>query len=140
MSHSDDKGFKVVDKRRVGRPDSAEDSTDSGKPAGAEAKGPEISSDLPNAGGPLPQDRAMGPIDFNTFVVSLASSALVHLGDAPSPESGKLEKQLVQGKQIIDLLGLLQEKTRGNLTEEEARLLQALLLDLRLRYVEASKS
>jgi hypothetical protein len=136
----DDKGFKVVDKRRVGRPDSAEDSADSGKPAGAEAKGPEISSDLPDQGVPLGQDRAMGPIDFNTFVVSLASSALVHLGDAPSPESGKLEKQLAQGKQVIDLLGLLQEKTRGNLTDEEARLLQALLLDLRLRYVEASKS
>jgi hypothetical protein len=46
---------------------------------------------------------------------------------------------LPQGKQVIDLLGLLHEKTRGNLTEEEARLLQALLLDLRLRYVEASK-
>jgi len=131
MSGPDDKGFKVVD-RRAGRGESE-------RPEGAEATGPELSSDLPKEPFPLDEDRALGPIDFSTFVVSLASSALIHLGDAPSPESGKLEKSLPQGKQVIDLLGLLQEKTRGNLTDEEARLLQALLLDLRLRFVEASK-
>jgi hypothetical protein len=140
MGSTDDKGFKVVDKRRVGKPEAPDEPDASGGPAGAEVKGPEIAADLPKDTVPLPEDRALGPIDFSTFVVSLASSALVHLGDAPSPETGKLEKQLPQGKQVIDLLGLLQEKTRGNLTENEARLLQALLLDLRLRYVEATKS
>jgi hypothetical protein len=130
---SDDKGFKVVD-RRAGRADSPKDA-----PAGAEAKGPELSDELPGTPLPIEEDRALGPIDFSTFVVSLASSALVHLGDAPSPESGKLEKSLPHGKQIIDLIGLLQEKTRGNLTEDESRLLQALLMDLRLRFVDSSK-
>ena len=137
MAASDDKGFKVVD-RRAGREDASEGTGRS--PAGADAKGPELSDNLPEAGVPLGEDRALGPIDFSTFVISLASSALVHIGDAPSPESGKLEKSLPQGKQVIDLLGLLQEKTRGNLTDDEARLLQAMLLDLRLRFVEASKS
>jgi Domain of unknown function (DUF1844) len=138
MGEPGDKGFKVVDKRRVGREEEAP-SKDEEK-AGATATGPEIASDLPEDPLPLPEDRALGPIDFSTFIVSLASSALVHLGDAPNPESGKLEKSLAHGKQVIDLIGLLQEKTRGNLSEDEGRLLQALLLDLRLRFVEATKA
>jgi hypothetical protein len=131
MASSDDKGFKVVD-RRAGQADSSKDG-EAEKPTVAQA------TESPPETPPPADDRAFGPIDFSTFVVSLASSALVHLGDAPSPENGKLEKSLPQGKQIIDLIGLLQEKTRGNLTDDEARLLQALLLDLRLRFVEASK-
>ncbi len=78
------------------------------------------------------------PIDFYTFVLSLGSSAFVHLGDAPHPESQKVEVDLGLAKQTIDLLGMLQEKTRGNLTPEEERFLQTLLSDLRLRYVARS--
>lgn len=78
------------------------------------------------------------PIDFTTFVLSLASSAFVHLGDAPHPESQKLEANLPLAKQTIDILGMLQEKTQGNLTPDEERFLRALLSDLRLRYVARS--
>jgi hypothetical protein len=74
-------------------------------------------------------------IDFYTFCLSLGSSAFVHLGDAPHPESGESSANLVLAKQTIDILGMLQEKTKGNLSEEEARFLDNLLLDLRLRYV-----
>jgi hypothetical protein len=74
-------------------------------------------------------------IDFYTFCLSLGSSAFVHLGDAPHPESGEAAANLVLAKQTIDILGMLQEKTKGNLTEEEDRFLDNLLLDLRLRYV-----
>jgi hypothetical protein len=77
-------------------------------------------------------------IDFTTFCVSLASSAFVHLGDMPHPESQKPEPNLILAKQTIDLLGMLQAKTRGNLTAEEERLLEHLLADLRLRYVARS--
>jgi hypothetical protein len=77
-------------------------------------------------------------IDFTTFLISLGSSAFVHLGDAPHPESQKVEADLVLAKQTIDILGLLQAKTRGNLTPEEDKLLENLLLDLRLRYVQRS--
>ncbi len=82
--------------------------------------------------------RTASHIDFTTFVLSLGSSAFVHLGDAPHPESQKTEVNLVLAQQTIDLLGMLQEKTRGNLTPEEERFLQTLLSDLRLRYVTRS--
>lgn len=77
-------------------------------------------------------------IDFTTFCVSLASSALVHLGEMPHPESQGEEPDLILAKQTIDLLGMLQAKTKGNLTHDEEKLLEHLLLDLRLRYVERS--
>src|ERR671936_1614284 len=76
------------------------------------------------------------PLDFNAFVLSLGSSALIHLGQAPDPVSGKTqEPDLPLAQQSIDLLALLQEKTRGNLTEDEAHFLDTLLYDLRVRYV-----
>ena len=78
-------------------------------------------------------------LDFNAFVLSLGSSVLIHLGEAPDPVSGKTqEPDLTMAQQSIDLLALLQEKTRGNLTDEEARFLDALLYDLRVRYVAAA--
>jgi hypothetical protein len=79
-------------------------------------------------------------IDFSTFVLSLSHSALVHLGDAPSPDGQPEERDLSLAKQTIDLLGILQEKTRNNLSGEEERLLDQALYDLRLRFVEVSKS
>ncbi|HUK66006.1 MAG TPA: DUF1844 domain-containing protein [Anaeromyxobacteraceae bacterium] len=77
-------------------------------------------------------------IDFYTFCLSLGSSAFVHLGDAPHPESGEARANLVLAHQTIDILGMLQDKTKGNLTQEEARFLDNLLVDLRLRYVARS--
>jgi len=76
------------------------------------------------------------PIDFYTFVLSLGSSALVHLGDAPHPETGETQPANLQvAHQTIDILAMLQEKTRGNLTPAEEKFLENLLMDLRLRYV-----
>ncbi len=85
-------------------------------------------------------DEPRGPreIDFTTFCISLGSSAFVHLGEVPHPESQKPEPNLPLAKQTIDLLGMLQVKTKGNLTPEEEKLLEHLLADLRLRYVERS--
>src|SRR5690348_1031789 len=78
-------------------------------------------------------------LDFNALVLSLGSSALIHLGEAPDPVSGKtLDPGLPLAQQSIDLLVLLQEKTRGNLSEEHARFLDTLLYDLRVRYVAAA--
>jgi hypothetical protein len=80
-------------------------------------------------------------LDFNALVLSLGSSAIVHLGEAPDPTSGqKREKpEFTMAQQSIDLLGMLQEKTRGNLTPEEARFLENMLFDLRMLYVQVSK-
>jgi hypothetical protein len=78
-------------------------------------------------------------IDFSTFVLSLSHSALVHLGDAPDPE-GKRSVNLPLARQTIDLLSLLSDKTRGNLSGPEERILGQALYDLRLRYVEVNRS
>jgi hypothetical protein len=84
-------------------------------------------------------DATLPEIDFGTFVMSLATSTLVHLGEVKHPEAAE-RKNLPLAKQTIDILGMLQEKTRGNLTKEEAQLLENLLLDLRMKYVAAKKS
>ena len=75
-------------------------------------------------------------IDFYTFMLSLASSAFVHLGDAPHPDTGQPGRpDLGLAHQTIDLLAMLREKTKGNLTPEEEAFMDHLLTDLRLRYV-----
>ncbi len=79
-------------------------------------------------------------IDFATFVLSLSHSALVHLGDAPDPAGGSGEESLPLARQTIDLLALLQEKTRGNLSGQEEHILDQALYDLRMRFVEVSKA
>lgn len=90
-------------------------------------------------GGPHAPDPRELPVTFGTFIVSLASSAAFALGEAPHPESGQFQRDLPLAKQTIDLLGMLQEKTRGNLDAEEARLIEAVLYDLRVRYLQASQ-
>ncbi|HYG69724.1 MAG TPA: DUF1844 domain-containing protein [Anaeromyxobacteraceae bacterium] len=77
-----------------------------------------------------------GTIDFYTFVLSLGSSAFVHLGDAPHPETGApMEPNFLLAQQTIDILAMLEQKTKGNLTPEEERLVENLLTDLRIRFV-----
>ena len=78
-------------------------------------------------------------VDFGMFVMSLASSVLVHLGEIEHPDSQKRNANLPLAKQTVDILGMLREKTRGNLTQEEAQLLDNLLYDLRMKYVDAKK-
>jgi len=87
----------------------------------------------------MPDQAKKGPIDFYTFVLSLGSSAFVHLGDAPHPETGEpMQPDLLVAKQTIDILAMLREKTKGNLTPEEEKFLETLLTDLRIRFVERS--
>ena len=85
------------------------------------------------------EDEALPTVDFATFVLSLSHSALLHLGEAPHPETGSVEKSLPLARQTIDLLAMLEDKTKGNLTGDEERLVAQILFDLRMRYVELSK-
>jgi hypothetical protein len=79
-------------------------------------------------------------ISFAAFVLSLAHTAAVHFGDIPDPVSGeRADTNLPAAQQMIDILALLEEKTRGNLTAEERQLLEQILYELRLRFVEANK-
>lgn len=85
---------------------------------------------LPEVGDPMP------PLDFTTFVLSLSTSALMHLGLAEGPDGVPHEPSLPLARQTIDLVALLQEKTRGNLTGSEERLLSQVLHDLRMNFIE----
>jgi hypothetical protein len=81
---------------------------------------------------------AMPPIDFTTFVLSLSTSVLMHLGLVDGPDGSRAEPSPQLARQTIDLIALLQEKTRGNLTGAEEQLLDQVLFDLRMRYVEVA--
>ncbi len=77
---------------------------------------------------------------FTQFILSLGTTAAVHFGDLPDPTTGQEgEANLIAASQMIDLLALLQEKTRGNLDPAEAKLLDDLLYDLRMRFVQAQQ-
>ena len=81
---------------------------------------------------------ALGPIDFSTHVLSLASSAMIALGRMPAPGGDTLTPDLDTARHLIDVLGMLEHKTKGNLDESEHRLLQSLIYDLRVAFVDAS--
>jgi Domain of unknown function (DUF1844) len=133
MGTSDSKqgGFTVTDRRSFagGEPPKNEDAAPA-PPAGAEVEAP---------AGRARDASSLPAVDFHTFVLSLGSSALLHLGELEHPEGGAAEKDLPLAKHTIDILSMLEEKTKGNLTSAEEKLIQSLLYDLRLRYVNASK-
>ena len=137
MGTSDSKqgGFTVTDRRSFA-------GAEAGK---AEDAAPPAPSGPPSDSVPEPPDARRGresalpAVDFHTFVLSLGSSALLHLGELEHPEGGSAEKDLPLAKHTIDILSMLEEKTKGNLTSAEEKLIQSLLYDLRLRYVNASK-
>ena len=78
-------------------------------------------------------------ITFSTFIFSLNSTALVHLGMMDNPATNQKTKNLAVAKQTIDIIGMLEEKTKGNLTEDEAKLISNILHDLRMMYVKEMK-
>ena len=127
------KGFTVQDRRRFSETGEARETPEAsqGFTMSEPSKGNESQSQTSQE--PLPE------INFSTFVISLSTQALMHLGEIANPLSGKSEVDVSDAKQMIDILGMLQEKTRGNLDASEARLIEDLLFDLRMKYVEAVK-
>lgn len=131
------KGFRVQDRRRF--------SPETGEPREGTEKGD--SSETP--GEKTPQEGVAGErsaaeenlkeINFSTFVFSLSTQALMHLGEIPNPLTGKVESDIPVAKQMIDIIGVLREKTRGNLDEGEEKLMDDVLFNLRMRYVDAVK-
>jgi len=78
-------------------------------------------------------------INFGTFVVGLSTQALVHLGEIPDPLSGQPSADLPAAQQLIDIIAILKEKTRGNLDHDEDTLLETILFELRMKYVERAR-
>ncbi len=80
------------------------------------------------------------PMDFSSFVLSLATTGMVHLGEIVDPAVGQKQENLAGAKQLIEILSLLKEKTEGNLSAEETRLLEGLLHELRLSFLSKTKT
>src|SRR3954465_5543055 len=131
MSSPDQKspGFTVTDRRA---------SAHAQEPA-APAVPPAASADQP-VSSPSSSGAKLPPVDFVTFVMSIASAVVVDLGEADHPETGKAQKNLPMAKHTIDILSMLQDKTKSNLSTQEAGILETLLYDLRLSYVVATKA
>jgi len=128
-------GFTINDRRTFtegGDPRGEEATQADGKPARPEDAGEPGEPGEPHPGLPA--------VDFHTFVLSLGSSALLHLGELEHPDLGAPQKDLPLAKHTIDILAMLEEKTKGNLSPAEAKLIESLLYDLRLRFVEAKKA
>jgi uncharacterized protein DUF1844 len=85
--------------------------------------------------GDAASNRELPPVTFSSFVVSLAAAAMSHLGEGP-----EAELNLGAAKHTIDVLGVLHEKTKGNLDDEEQRLLEAVLYETRMKYLQLSQS
>ena len=130
------KGFTIRDRRVASQPDETakKEEEKAGRAPGetAEGTGGER-GEKESKSRPLPE------IDFSSFIFSLSTSALFHLGEIPDPVTQKREKDLPLAKQTIDILGILKEKTRGNLTADEERLMENILTDLRWRYIREAK-
>ena len=137
MSDSDDT-FRVTDRRR------RDDATEGSPRPAAEPPSPP-----PTSSSPAQAARASTPSESRSeadtersltgLFMMLASSAVVAMGAAPDPVSGQIRRDLEQATEVIDLLILLREKTEGNRTSEETRILDQLVYDLQLRYVSARK-
>ncbi len=84
------------------------------------------------------KEEALPEIDFNSFIFSLSTSALIQLGEIEDPFTQKTAKNLPLAKQTIDLIGMLKEKTKGNLTTQEERVIENILYDLRMRYIKSA--
>jgi len=98
----------------------------------------EEKTEEPPSGDASAKEEALPEVDFNSFIFSLSTSVLIQLGEIEDPFTQKPAKNLPLAKQTIDLIGMLKEKTKGNLTPQEERVIESILYDLRMRYVKAA--
>jgi hypothetical protein len=124
-----EKGFTVRDKRFSSRKEGEADSQTKEEVKREESPGQK--EDNLRKGAPLPE------ITFTNLIFSFSTSVLIQLGEVQDPLTKKIDKNLPLAKQTIDLIGMLKEKTKGNLTPEEEKLIDSVLYDLRMRYVKA---
>ncbi len=132
------KGFTVQDRRRFS-PETGEAREDGAEAQEAANQASQQTTAAQERVESAAQANALPEIDFSTFVISLSTQVLMHLGEISNPISGKVEGDISVAKQMIDILGMLCEKTRGNLNANEAQLMEGILFDLRMKYVEAVK-
>ena len=137
-SEEKDKGFTVQDRRRFSAEGEAKAEGPEESPAPAAASAPEAAATEPRRA-PEPGPQAEPEVTFTTFMVGLSTQALAALGEISDPVSGARSKDLHAAQQLIDIIGMLREKTRGNLDSDEDGLIEAILFDLRMKYVELAR-
>ena len=128
----EDSGFKVAD-RRLFTAEGDLRETPPSEPAARDIGIPTLGTS-PEVASQPEEDL---PMTFEALIFSLSTTALLQLGMAPHPDTGKQEKDLPGAKQTIDILEMLQQKTRGNLTADEGQMLEECLYDLKMTYVKA---
>jgi len=127
----EEKGFVIKDRRSFDEQGELKKG-DATSPEETEKREPEkIPPKKETASAPLPE------VTFSSLIFSLSSTAFLHLGEIPDPSTGEKTKDLALAKHVIDTIGMLKEKTEGNLTKEEKQLIENILTELRLRYVKA---
>ena len=131
MSENEEKGFVFKDRRKIFSESEKEPETGETK-AQEEKIEHDTEKKEPPLRPPLPE------VNFSTFIVSLSTEVLFHLGEFPHPVSGEKSKDLPLAKHAIDTLAMLKEKTQGNLTDEEQKLMEGMLYDLRMAFIRAS--
>jgi Domain of unknown function (DUF1844) len=131
MDEKKDEGraFRVTDRRRFSESGEVRDDAPAEPPRDVPV------ADEPERGNPA-HHAVHEPVTFSTFLLGLSTQALLHLGEIPNPMTSALEPDLEAAKQVIDILGMLRDKTRNNLEPGEESLLDSVLYDLRMRYVE----
>jgi hypothetical protein len=125
---NEEQGFVIRDRRGRG---------DNTAPGGTETP-PPLSPPPAEEPGSDPGHHAHLPVNFSSFVISMGSSALMLMGEQLSPQQPPPAVNLPQAKEIIDLLSMLEEKTRGNLTSDEQGVLEDMLYALRMKFVSLS--
>ncbi len=133
----EEQGFKVTDKRSfTSEGDTREAAGDEVRESGERAA-PKQPAPEPPPG--TTQEGGAEKIDFPTYILSYYTQGLVLLGEVPNPYSGQKEEDLAGARHMIDILGLLKEKTKGNLSKEEEPLLEGILYELRIKYMAKVK-
>ena len=137
-----DKGFKVHDKRRFTDEGEAREEQAAEETAAESETDTEVEPETAAQSSRKSEERReeLPSINFSTFVISLSTQALMHLGEIGNPVTGEMEKDVAVAKQTIDIIGMLGEKTRGNLDDTEEQLVKEVLYNLRMKYVEAVRS
>jgi len=121
----DRKGYTFTDRRGLDREDPVQ--------------GPDTVAAGAEPGYTTGYDGPLPPIDFTTLIMSFASAAIVNMGRVPDPMTNTLQKNMAVARQNIDIIELLHEKTKGNLSADEERLMEQVLYELRMSFIAATK-
>jgi hypothetical protein len=142
---NDEKGFVIKDKRIFDETGDVRNEKAEDKPKKETPEKPDISEkeEIPKrteeTGSREEEAQPFPEINFAGFIFSLHTSALLHFGDFPDPVSNEKSRNLPAAKQTIEILDMMKDKTRGNLDENEEKLLDGILYELKMRYVTESE-